>query len=164
LAPEIVSPLRSVERLGESFTLGDLPLSANTGGLVMEKLEAIYERVCGLDVHKKSVVACRRRITSSGRIEKEVATFGTTTSQVLALLGWLQEWDVTHVAMESTGVYVRRITARAISLAERTGSGGNPWVNDSPSGESQKGTTACRRSGAAQKPCMVRLCQTRVLG
>jgi transposase len=71
----------------------------------MEKLEAIYERVCGLDVHQKSVVACRRRITSSGRIEKEVATFGTTTAQVLALLGWLQEWDVTHVAMESTGVY-----------------------------------------------------------
>jgi transposase len=71
----------------------------------MEKLEAIYERVCGLDVHKKSVVACRRRITSSGRIEKDVATFGTTTPQVLALLGWLQEWNVTHVAMESTGVY-----------------------------------------------------------
>jgi transposase len=56
-------------------------------------------------VHKKSVVACRRRITSSGRIEKDVATFGTTTPQVLALLGWLQEWNVTHVAMESTGVY-----------------------------------------------------------
>ena len=71
----------------------------------MEKLEALYERVCGLEVHKKSVVACRRRLTSSGRIEKEVATFGTTTAQVLALLGWLQEWAVTHVAMESTGVY-----------------------------------------------------------
>jgi transposase len=71
----------------------------------MEKLEAIYERVCGLDVHKKSAVACRRRFTSSGRIEQDVATFGTTTPQVLALLGWLQEWDVTHVARESTGVY-----------------------------------------------------------
>ena len=71
----------------------------------MEKLEALYERVCGLEVHKKSVVACRRRLTSSGRIEKEVATFGTTTAEVLALLGWLQEWAVTHVAMESTGVY-----------------------------------------------------------
>ena len=71
----------------------------------MEKMDAIYERVCGLDVHKKSVVACRRRLTSSGRVEKEVATFGTTTSQLLALLAWLQEWDVTHVAMESTGVY-----------------------------------------------------------
>lgn len=42
---------------------------------------------------------------SSGRVEKEVCTFGTTPSQLLALLAWLQEWDVTHVAMESTGVY-----------------------------------------------------------
>jgi transposase len=75
----------------------------------MDKLDAIYERVCGLDVHKKSVVACRRRITSSGRVEKEVATFGTTTAQVLALLEWLKEWDVTHVAMESTGVYWKPI-------------------------------------------------------
>jgi hypothetical protein len=46
----------------------------------MAKLEAIYERVCGLDVHKKSVVACRRRLTSKGCVEKEVATFGTTTA------------------------------------------------------------------------------------
>jgi transposase len=72
----------------------------------MEEMDAIYERVGGLDVHKKSVVACRRRLTSSGRcVEKEVATFGTTTSQLLALLAWLKEWDVTQVAMESTGVY-----------------------------------------------------------
>ena len=72
----------------------------------MEEMDATYERVGGLDVHKKSVVACRRRLTSSGRrVEKEVATFGTTTPQLLALLAWLQEWDVTLVAMESTGVY-----------------------------------------------------------
>jgi len=71
----------------------------------MQEMEALYERVCGLDVHKKSVVACRRRLMSSGRVKKEVATFGTTTSQLLALLAWLQEWEVTHVAMESTGVY-----------------------------------------------------------
>ena len=69
----------------------------------MAEMDAIYERVGGLDVHKKSVVACRRRLTSSGRVEKEGATFGTTTSQLLSLLQWLQEWDVTHVAMESTG-------------------------------------------------------------
>ena len=56
----------------------------------METMDAIYARVCGLDVHKKSVVACRRRLTSSGRVEKEVATFGTTTAQLLALLAWLQ--------------------------------------------------------------------------
>jgi hypothetical protein len=51
----------------------------------METMDAIYERVCGLDVHKKRVVACRRRLTSSGLVEKEVATFGTTTPQLLAL-------------------------------------------------------------------------------
>jgi transposase len=73
--------------------------------MIMAKLEALYERVGGLDVHKKSVVACRRRFTSSGRVEHEVATFGTTTPQLLALLAWLQAWEVTHVAMESTGVY-----------------------------------------------------------
>ena len=71
----------------------------------METMDAIYARVGGLDVHKKSVVACRRRLTSSGHVEKEVATFGTTTAQLLALLAWLNEWDVTHVAMESTGGY-----------------------------------------------------------
>lgn len=72
----------------------------------MAEMDVIYECVGGLDVHKKSVVACRRRLTSSGRrVEKEVATFGTTTPQLLALLAWLQEWEVTHVAMESTGVY-----------------------------------------------------------
>lgn len=71
----------------------------------MAKMEALYERVGGLDVHKKSVVACRRRFTSAGRVEKEVATFGPTTPQLLALLEWLQAWQVTHVAMESTGVY-----------------------------------------------------------
>jgi transposase len=71
----------------------------------MPEMDAIYERVGGLDVHKKSVVACRRRITSRGRVHKEVARFGTTTAQLLTLLTWLKEWDVTHVAMESTGVY-----------------------------------------------------------
>ena len=71
----------------------------------MQEMETLYERVGGLDVHKKSVVACRRRLTPSGRVQKEVTTFGTTTSQLLTLLAWLKEWDVTHVAMESTGVY-----------------------------------------------------------
>jgi len=71
----------------------------------MDQMETLYERVGGLDVHKKSVVACRRRLMPSGRVEKEVATFGTTTPQLWVLLTWLHEWEVTHVAMESTGVY-----------------------------------------------------------
>ncbi|ETW92018.1 MAG: hypothetical protein ETSY1_45650, partial [Candidatus Entotheonella factor] len=44
-----------------------------------------------------------------GQIEQEVKTFGTTTASLLALLDWLREWQVTHVAMESTGVYWKAI-------------------------------------------------------
>jgi len=65
----------------------------------------IFERCAGLDVHKKSVVACRRRLLPDRTIEFETVTFGTTTEDLLALSDWLAEWQVTHVAMESTGEY-----------------------------------------------------------
>jgi transposase len=58
-----------------------------------------------LDVHKKTVVACRRIINEGGRLDQEVKTFGTMTGDLLALSEWLAEAGVTHVAMESTGVY-----------------------------------------------------------
>ncbi len=63
-------------------------------------MEALYERCCGLDVHKKIVVACI--LTPQG---KEVRTFNTMTTDLLLLADWLVQRDVTHVAMESTGVY-----------------------------------------------------------
>ena len=71
----------------------------------MDTMEVIYRCVSGLDVHKKTVVACRRRLGEGGQVEKEVRTFGTTTVSLFALLDWLREWQVSHVAMESTGVY-----------------------------------------------------------
>jgi transposase len=64
----------------------------------------MHERCCGLDIHKRSVVACV--LTPSGR---QTRTFGTTTDQLLALADWLMAQGVTHVAMESTGVYWRPI-------------------------------------------------------
>ncbi|MBL8154223.1 MAG: transposase, partial [Anaerolineae bacterium] len=64
-------------------------------------MEVLYERCAGLDVHKKSVVACV--LTSSG--EREIRSFGTMTGDLLTLVDWLKQWQVTHVAMESTGVY-----------------------------------------------------------
>lgn len=67
--------------------------------------EIIYERCAGLDVHKKSVVACRRHLTGGRAVEMETRSFGTTTAELLALSDWLAEWEVTHVAMESTGEY-----------------------------------------------------------
>ena len=63
-------------------------------------MRVIYERCCGLDVHKKSVVACV--ITPHG---EQTRTFGTMTVDLLDLLAWLQAEGVSHVAMESTGVY-----------------------------------------------------------
>lgn len=63
-------------------------------------VQVVHERCCGLDVHKKNVVACV--LTSQGG---QVRTFGTVTRELLRLLDWLQEERVTHLAMESTGVY-----------------------------------------------------------
>jgi transposase len=67
-------------------------------------MDVMYPRCAGLDVHKDTVVACARVVTD-GKLRQEVRTFGTTTTQLLALADWLQEHGCTHAAMESTGVY-----------------------------------------------------------
>lgn len=67
-------------------------------------MEVIHPRCAGLDVHKATVVACVR-LAHGSAVEREVRTFGTTTPQILTLLEWLQRQEVTHVAMEATGVY-----------------------------------------------------------
>jgi transposase len=68
-------------------------------------METIHERCCGLDVHKKTVVACLLLSGPHGQVEQEVRTFGTMTADLLALADWLTAANCTHVAMESTGVY-----------------------------------------------------------
>jgi transposase len=68
-------------------------------------MEAIYPCVAGLDVHKETVVACVRRWDDRGRVSKQVRIFGTMTADLLELGDWLNRQAVTHVAMESTGVY-----------------------------------------------------------
>jgi transposase len=72
-------------------------------------MEAIYECVSGLDVHSKSVQACVRRLIGGGRTKQEVRTFGTMTRDLVMLADWLSEEGVTHVAMESTGVFWKPI-------------------------------------------------------
>lgn len=67
-------------------------------------MEVIHRRCAGLDVHKKTVVACVR-VVEDGEIRREVRTFGTATAELLALSAWLTELGVTHIAMEATGVY-----------------------------------------------------------
>src|SRR3954447_18300510 len=72
-------------------------------------MEPIYPCCAGLDVHKDTVVACLRRIDPAGKARKEVRTFGTMTRDLLELSDWLAGEGVTHVAMESTGVYWKPI-------------------------------------------------------
>jgi transposase len=67
-------------------------------------MEVIYERCCGLDVHKDSVVACLR----IGR-NKEIRTFGTVTDELIVLMDWIKENGIQCVAMESTGSYWKPI-------------------------------------------------------
>jgi len=68
-------------------------------------MDVIYARCCGLDIHKRSVVACLIVPGAEGTPHKEIRTFGTMTDDLLALADWLGGHAVTHVAMESTGVY-----------------------------------------------------------
>jgi transposase len=67
-------------------------------------MEVLHPRCAGLDVHKDTVVACARTATD-GKVQQQVKTFGTTTKELLALSDFLSEHAVTHVVMESTGVY-----------------------------------------------------------
>ncbi|MBW1690463.1 MAG: IS110 family transposase [Deltaproteobacteria bacterium] len=68
-------------------------------------MEVVFNRCCGLDVHKDTVAACIWVRDEAAKVHKEVRTFGTTTHDLLLLHDWLGAHKVTHVAMESTGVY-----------------------------------------------------------
>ena len=68
-------------------------------------MKVVYPRSCGLDVHKKTVVACLMILAADGSLIKQVRTFGTMTEDLLALSDWLLAAGCTHVAMESTGSY-----------------------------------------------------------
>ena len=72
-------------------------------------MEIVHPRCCGLDVHKKTVVACALISQQDGLIERHVRTFKTMTGDLLALADWLSSLGVTHVALESTGVYWRPV-------------------------------------------------------
>ena len=68
-------------------------------------MEVVYERCCGLDVHKQTVVACVVVPGAGQQPHKEIRTFNTMTADLLELADWLTTLGVTHVALESTGVY-----------------------------------------------------------
>jgi transposase len=68
-------------------------------------MRIVYPRCCGLDVHKKTITACVLIRDAASDDQQEIRRFGTMTRDLLELADWLHSSQVTHVAMESTGVY-----------------------------------------------------------
>jgi transposase len=68
-------------------------------------MEAIIEKCCGLDVHQATVVACVLVSDGNKPAKKQVRKFRTVHRELLALADWLTELGITHVGMESTGIY-----------------------------------------------------------
>ena len=68
-------------------------------------METLYPNCAGMDVHQETIVACVILTSEDGQSESETRTFGTMTKDLFELLKWLESKGVTHVAMESTGIY-----------------------------------------------------------
>ncbi len=66
-------------------------------------MQRMYDRCCGLDLHKKVIMACLLLLTAEG-VHKEMRTFGTTLAELYRLRDWLTATGCQAVAMESTGV------------------------------------------------------------
>jgi len=78
-------------------------------------MEVVYERCCGLDIHKQLVVACLIVPGPGGQPVKQVRSFGAMAADLLELADWLAAAGCTHVAMESTGVYWKNHEGRALT-------------------------------------------------
>jgi len=72
-------------------------------------MRVLHERCCGLDIHKKFVVACLLETDPDGTIRKDIRTYSTMTNDLLALCAWLGAEHCTHVVMESTASFWRPI-------------------------------------------------------
>jgi transposase len=72
-------------------------------------MEVVHERCAGLDVHKRTVVACVLKSGGGGLVEPVTETFSTMLGELERLAGWLAEQEVTHVALEATGVYWKAV-------------------------------------------------------
>jgi len=97
-------------RFGESaqgrLFYSSMSASAGRKGTIMEN---VFSCCAGLDVHKDSVEACVRRMEPTGQLHHQTRHWGTMTEDLLAMADWMAAQGVTHVAMESTGVYWKPI-------------------------------------------------------
>ena len=72
-------------------------------------MDVVYRCCAGLDVHKQTVECAVRRREQGGTVQVEMRQFGTMTDDLLEMVKWLTAQGVTHVAMESTGVFWKPI-------------------------------------------------------
>ncbi len=75
----------------------------------MDILEAILEKVAGIDVHKDILAVCALTGPLEQKPKEEIREYSTSTQDLLALTEWLGELGVTDIAMESTGIYWKPI-------------------------------------------------------
>src|SRR2546430_11572176 len=66
-------------------------------------MDVLHPRCCGLDVHKNSISACIL-VQVAGRVQKHQRRFGAMTQDLQELANWLRQFEVTQLAMESSGV------------------------------------------------------------
>ena len=74
-------------------------------------MTVMHCRCAGLDVHQKTIAVCVLLGEAGGTPQREKATFQTSTAELLRLADWLREREVTHAAMESSGVYWKPVWA-----------------------------------------------------
>lgn len=72
-------------------------------------MDEIFACCAGLDVHKESVEACVRGMEPTGRVHQQTRPWPTMTRDLVAMADWMAAQGVTHVAMESTGVFWKPI-------------------------------------------------------
>jgi transposase len=91
--------------LSEEHARETLAIYASLRGTTWEAaMEVLYERCCGLDVHKSSITACVL-LDPGHKPQKHLQRFGCTTRDLVDLVRWLKSFGIQQVAMESTGVY-----------------------------------------------------------
>ncbi len=118
-------------------------------------MQVVHERCCGLDVHRKTVVACVL-LTEEGQVRRLARTFGTMTADLLALSDWLARLEVTQIAMESTGVYWRPVfnlledEERAIVLVNAQHMRAVPMAQDRREGQRVAGGPAAARAAQGE--------------
>lgn len=72
-------------------------------------METLHSHCAGLDIHQKEIVVCTDIGSSDEELIKEIRTFPTMTKNLYEMLQWLEELNITHLAMESTGIYWKRV-------------------------------------------------------